>query len=313
MTRDSSFRSAVLALALVSCVPAEDESDPRGALGITTVPSPGSRGEPFVTADGWTVRVEELVILAEIRAEALDPKSVDGFQSLESSSQGPYLFKASRSESFFAPGLPAGRGRVSLAFQTLLVDHRYAAIVAAQTIPEARGVEPALSDRFLRPADFGGPFDEMPGTTAFGPGLLLVARATKGTRSVEIDFSLSGAVTPDIPLEVRANALNDVRVKAVAENLFSGMLAFEPIPCAGGRAELPGSRPSTVEPVFDDLARADADGDGIVSVPELRKRVTPSCECCSPEERERLEVFYSRSMADLLSERSLRLFVPEAP
>lgn len=309
------FRSAVLALALSSCVPAGEESDPRGALGITTVPSPGSRGEPFVTADGWTVHVEQLVVLAEIRAQATDPASTDDFQSLDSSYQGPYLFKASSSESFVAPGLPVGKGRVGLGFQTLLVDPRYPTPEAAGMMRETRGVEPSLVDRFFQPADFGGPFDDMPDMTLFGPSILLVARAERAQRNIRIDFTFRGAntLTPEIPLEIRANALNDVSVKAVAENLFAGPLAFDAIRCVGGRAELPTSRPSALHPVFDDLASADTDGDGVLSLAELRHRRAPACECCSPELKETVQVIYGSSMASLLEQRSLRLFVPATP
>ncbi len=313
--RRVSLCSAVLAFATASCVPAGEETDPRGALGITTVPSPGSRGEPFVTSDGWTVHVEELVVLAEIQAQAVDPASSDDFGRAVSSHQGPYLFKASRSESFVAPGLPAGPGRVGLAFQTLVVDPRYPTPAAAGMTPETRGVERSLVDRFFQRADFSGPFDDMPDATLFGPGLLLVARAEKAERSVRLDFTFRGAisVTPEIPLEVRANALSDASVAAVAENLFAGPLAYGPIPCIEGRAELPRSRPTTDRPIFDDLASTDTNGDGVLSVAELRQRRAPACECCSPDEEETLQFIYGSSMAQLLDERSKRLFVPAAP
>ena len=314
MRRFGMFRSALLVLvlahvlALASCVPAGEDSDPRGALGITTEPSPGSRGEPFITADGWTVHVEELVILAGIVGAAIDTASAD--DNRETAYEGPYLFKASRSESFLARGLPAGPGRAALNFNSLYIGAGYA---MPELVGGPRGVDPSLSARFFQRADDVNRNFYDPDAPEPGPAILLVVRAEKGDRTVRIDFGFRGAIrTPEIPLEIRANALNAARVTTVAENLFKGVMEYQ-VTCNGLRPELPESNPSTDRPIFDDLASADTDGDGVLSPAELRHVRTPACECCSPEVKKSLELYDSISMAELLSERSRRLFVPAAP
>src|SRR5262249_42470613 len=65
--RAVSLRTLVLALALTACVPAaEEDVDPKGAVGVATKPSPATAGEPFATDDGWTVRIRTVAVQAYI-------------------------------------------------------------------------------------------------------------------------------------------------------------------------------------------------------------------------------------------------------
>lgn len=300
--------SLALCSTLAACVPSTEESDPRGALGLTTVPSAGSRGEPFVTTDGWTIYVEELALLASIVGGAVDKRSEsDNPEVLESSHQGPYLFRASSPESFVAPGLPIGPGIVRLPLSRLEAGH--VRTTAEPRDAETRNVPPELVARFVRPSESFPPTSAPSSAFELGPSIVLVARAEKGDRVVRIDFAFHGAFRPfdGVPLEIRANALNSAPVSVVAENLFAGLLGYE-IPCNAGSTEDPAEQtpiPSfSSSPVFDDLASTDTDGDGILSAVELRTERAPKCDCCSPAQRELLKVRFRSSMADVLVERS---------
>ncbi len=319
MIRSLVPRAAVLALALTlaSCVGSGEETDPRGALGIVTVPSPGSRGEPFVTADGWTIHVEALIVQVSIVGSAVDPavEAVPEKRVLETSYQGPYLVRASAPESFFAPGLPVGPGTVRLPFSRLEVGSTRLTNEPHETQP--RNVEPALSARFFAPPDALDPEFDSPGPPDFGPSILLVARAEKNGRVVTIDFTFNGAFRPfgDTPLEIRKNVLNEARLALVAENLFSGPTGYE-LRCRPDDSGVlkPGTPKLSLsaELFFDDLASADADDDGKLSAAELRRpSVAPRCGCCSSADAEQLRYFTS-SMAALLEERSAWLLVLDA-
>lgn len=308
-------RLAVLALAIVSCVPSGEETDPRGALGLVTVPSPGSRGEPFVTKDGWTVHVEALIVQVSIVGSTVDPAAdtVLGEEVRETSHQGPYLFRASRTESFVAPGLPTGSGTVRLPFSKLEIGTR---LTNEPHETEARNVEPTLSARFFQPPESLDPAFDNPGPPDFGPAILLVARAEKNGRVVTIDFTFNGAFRPydETPLEIRKNALNERRLTTAAENLFSGPTGYW-IRCEPNDAGVVKPRIPVLSyadgPVFDDLASADMDGDGKLSAAELRRPIiAPRCDCCSSEDEESVRHFTS-SMAELLEVRSAALFLPE--
>ena len=54
---------AIGVAALTSCVPSGASFDPRGATAAIMIPSAATRGEPFVTSDGWTVRIQELAFV----------------------------------------------------------------------------------------------------------------------------------------------------------------------------------------------------------------------------------------------------------
>lgn len=316
MIRGHVRRISVLALAIASCVPSGEETDPRGALGVVTVPSPASRGEPFVTTDGWTVRVEVLIAQVSIVGSANDPAASDALdqQVRETSHQGPYLFRASRPETFSAPGLPVGPGTVRFPFGRLELGTRS---TNEPHETEIRDVEPMHSARFLQPPDSLDPAFASPGSPAFGPSILLVARAAKGGQVVTIDLTFNGAFRPydDITLEVRKNALNLARLTTAAENLFSGPTGYV-IRCERDDAGALKPRIPTLSyatgPLFGDFAGADMDGDGKLSAAELRRPiVAPRCECCSSSEDEESVRHFTSSMAELLELRSAALFLPE--
>ncbi|MBX3219277.1 MAG: hypothetical protein KF795_02085 [Labilithrix sp.] len=307
-------RAVVLALAIASCVPSGEEADPRGALGLATVPSPIARGESFVTKDGWTVHVEELVVLAAISGNALDPASEDVLfpTARASSRQGPYLFKASRPETFVAPGLPVGAGGVWLPYHWLVLGPSRRTNEPDEM--ETRNVEPALVARFHLPSESFEPTLSTTWTAALGPSILLIARGEKGGRVVRIDFAFRGAVRPfnEIPLEIRANTVNQAPLAVAAESLFSGPTGYElrcEVDDAGVLKPRSPTLSSTSELVFDDLASADADGDGKLSAAELRRPlIPPRCECCSSVDDESVRNFTS-SMAALLEARSGELLL----
>ncbi|MDF2696887.1 MAG: hypothetical protein K0S65_5270, partial [Labilithrix sp.] len=198
--------SALAAGFSAACVPATEETDPRGGAGIVTSPSPVSRGEPLVTSDGWTVHVETLVLQVNLWARGLDSKSTGN--------SATFLFNASRSYELGVRKVETGRTKLAVTFDERAVAPEFAA--RERPLGEGgRDVEPALESRFDHRADNIDPrLDEL---FAVGPSLLVIAYAEKAGRVVRMNLGLK-AWEPwlDLWVTVRANALTTARVDVVA-------------------------------------------------------------------------------------------------
>ena len=224
---------ALLGMAgIAACVPASEKLPARGAAGFDTVPSAATSGEPFTTSDGWTVRVDKLVIQTSVAA------------SLPNHNYGtsiPYVFDAQKPASVYARALPVGTVTVSLALygRYISTDGDYRDRVV--TI----NVDDETNERFNRLPDEG----EDSGYTP-GPSVILAAHAERDGRVVTVDMALnvtsSSPRTFDeafgIPVEVREDALSTIELPIDAALFF---------------------------PAFDDIAASDADGDGAVTAIEL--------------------------------------------
>jgi hypothetical protein len=292
---------AILALVPAACVPATDESAPRGAVGLVTHPSAATFGEPFVTSDGWTVHVETLAIQAFFVAVPNDGKE-GGFG-------GTYIFRASDEQQFVVPGIPAGRAKATLTLTRRLITPGDDPGLADP--PALHGVEPALDARFGRAGD-GDIFLDVPpgvvglpgeadagadstkngGSTNLGPSLVLVARGEKAGRTVRLDVSFDGVASAhDQFVDVKADALTNTRLLVRAEALFTREDGFL---------------------TFDDVARADLDGDGNISAAELRHFDVPSCpKCTDSEKATAAEKAFDQILSEVLYNRAGDLFVPD--
>lgn len=222
---------------IAACVPASEKLPPRGAAGFDTVPSAATTGEPFTTTDGWTVRVEKLVIQTSVAAS---------LPNLGYGTSMPYVFDAQKPASVYARALPVGSVTVSLALYGRYIstegDYR------DRVVPI--NVDDETNERFNRLPDEG----EDSGYTP-GPSVILAVHAERDGRVVTFDMALNvtsaGVRSFDeafgIPVEVREDSLSTVELPIDAALFF---------------------------PVFDDVAASDADGDGTVTALELEASKT---------------------------------------
>lgn len=247
------FAALVASCAVCACVPASEPAEPAGAIGFVTEPTAASMGEPFTTDDGWSVRIEMLVMQLHVSASTSSVGGEDG--SRYSGDYAEYRFSASERVELYGRGLNVGP-----ATATAILGGGYVGEDAEDYESEDRleivGVPPEASARFRRPAEAG-----VQGMTYayYGPSLLVVARGQKAGRTVTVDFTISATSyssggEPTTSGDVRADALTVAPLAVVGETLFvdeaRGQLLFEP------------------------FADADQDGDGVTTGAELGATTT---------------------------------------
>jgi hypothetical protein len=289
MRRWRPYASLVIALfvALVACVPATTDPSPRGGLGLETVPSPAARGEPLVTSDGWTVTIESLVL--QIYVVAVPDDGVPGGFG------GTYIFSGRAPEEFIIRAVPEGRAKTTLTLATRYLTSGYEPIYNGPNATTRVSYD--IDARFNKPADDASPVvthdadsGDLTLATTDGPAVLLVARAEKAGRVVHIDTAFAGSPTgTDLAVDVRANDLSRANVTIAAERLFmkNGVL------------------------LFDDIAQADTDNDGVITLAEMRRLNVPLCPRCSPAEKlQKEEEAKSKTVLALLGDRVSDLLVP---
>lgn len=256
MKRTNVIAAAVSCALVAGCVPATEPLVPAGAAGFATDPSPASRGEPFTTADGWTLRFEQAVLQGLAIAIPVDPADLDVSSP---SDTDVFRWNARDRVELYASALSVAPWRLSLK----LHNGRSPLDTQDQDNVVDRGVDPSLARRFLQAADGDGKryFDDV------GPVMVVVVRGEKDGHVVRLDVALSpngsAASGPGIEpvLDVRANALVTVPLPISAERLFLTSTAD------GQHLE------------FEAFARADADGDGDLTAAELERVIVPCPKC----------------------------------
>lgn len=198
------------AIALAACVPASEPAKPAGAAGFATRPSAASRGEPYLTSDGWTLRFEHVAFAVEINSVA----SVD------------YAFEAHDPVELWVPGLPTGPVSISLPYTGPFGGLGSDAIDLVRDPLTAARLHPSEED-----------------SRDGAPNVVLVAEGTKAGRTVRLDLAISGTNTGPVPgttVEVKADALTLAPLDVRIEELFvlptgaggSTAPAFEPFAAA---------------------------------------------------------------------------------
>lgn len=271
-------------LGSASCVPASEPLPEAGALGFAADPSPATRGEPFLTSDGWTVRVEALVLQVTVSVQPVS----DSFSTHGGYDQ--YRFDATRSAELFARGVDVGLAAGSLSLNGSYVDPSYGDVDDGL---ENLGIEDAVVARFRRPAEVT---QNQEYASNSGPSMLLAVRAEKNGRVVTLDLTIalpsntSADERHRIVGEVRADELTSVSMSVAAESLFIDEAN------GGGIG-------------FDDFALADVNGNGVISGPELASAQSTCWTCPQEQEPETVPVLQPGSLFLVLLERSKNLFV----
>lgn len=221
---------ALLVLLVAGCVPASEELPAAGAAGFDITPSAATSGEPFTTRDGWTVRIERLVVQVSVSASALSL----GYGNAEA-----YVFDAQKPARVFSRALPVGTASVNLSLYGRYIgytDNDYEDRV------ERINIDDQTNARFNRLPDEGQDSQYTP-----GPSVLLALRAERFGQTITLDLALnvtstSGFGTRGTQVEVREDALATAEISLDAQQFFFG---------------------------FDAIAASDADGDGRVTASEL--------------------------------------------
>jgi hypothetical protein len=227
-----SIRNAVAVVATLAvfqaCVPIADDPAPRGAAGFTLTPTPASAGAPFVTADGYTITIERLVLA--VRASSSD-----------SGIQGTTIYYGSKAAQVYATGIRERTVPVTLNFTHFNINY-----------PDTSDDE---FERSISDADFKrlqSPFD-FSDTQAFseddpssirlklGPSVIVSMRATRNSQTFRLDVALgvfaAKALTANLVIE--RNALVSASVSVDAQALFSNgaELRFAEFAAADGNSD----------------------------------------------------------------------------
>ena len=248
---------------LAGCVPASTSapSAPAGAGGFTTEPTPATRGEPFATDDGWTIRFEEIVLQATTLGTPGTPEQLNSGENSE------YRWNARDRVQLYTPGLAAGPWHFVM---YLFNSHDFLRDKEREVID--LGVDPKLSRRLIHPdpdeveSTFGGYWAAL-------PAMLLVLRAEKQGRVVQVDVALAPDETegPDLyaapMIDVKANALTLRPLTVSVERLFL---------TTAGKRPTPEVEPGEPRYAFEPFADADADADGRLTIAEL-EAACPAC------------------------------------
>ena len=237
--------------ALLSCVPASEEAPAAGAAGVHTTPTAAARGDVFVTDDGWSVCVDDLVFRAYLSAIPVDSPDLYGGGS------DPYLWNARDEVDLYASALSLGTWTTRLSLQPA-----YLSFNSNERVVDL-GVDPRYAQRFREPPPvYTNPYGR--GFVA-GPLGLIVAHGERDGRKVSIDVavstdSYSGYGPGPFPtVLVTKNAL------ATAPLVIDARLLF--VDEAGGGAH------------FQPIADADTDHDGIATPDEL-DALRVACALC---------------------------------
>lgn len=254
-----------------ACVPASEPAEPAGAFGFTTEPTPATRGEPFVTTDGWTIRIETLALQLQVTATSRAPSREDGFGSASGYGYDEYRLLASQPAQVYSRALRVGpaEGGVSLSSGYVSGDGK---VYDEDT--ENIGMSPELIARFRRSADAAYDYG---GSSVAGPSLVLVARAERAGRVVVVDFGLAASVSTFLEGNSRFPGEQPPRATAVVQQnalvTLPLIIAAEALFVDGQRPDDPAGTPAKL--VFDDFAALDEDGDGRVSGAEIMRDATP--------------------------------------
>jgi hypothetical protein len=265
-------------VASASCVPASEPADPAGAIGFVTEPTAATQGAPFLTDDGWTVRIEVLAVQLHVSAST---SGGEGFTGGYSGDYAEYRFGASERTEIFGRGLDVGPASATVSLGGGYVGDDFGGDDRVETL----GLAPEIVARFRRPTEVTRAALSYP-TYSAGPSVVFVARAERAGRVVRVDFTIDASSyttsgQPTITGDVRADAVTLAPLVVAGEALFtddsSGRLAF------------------------DDFAAADGDGDGIVTGADVSATSTLRLGGSTTPPRQ--------GLADELYERAGRLLV----
>jgi len=233
--------AVAIILAAASCVPSTADPHPRGGFSIRFVPSAATAGQPFTTADGWTLTIQKTAFYVHALAQSGDFKPTP--PTIITSAIDSRLLSATNDCELALRGLDVGDAVVKAGLET----------DGSDPGPSTHcGVDPEMAARFEKAADSqtGLVFGQ---TIGGFPYVAVVVAAEKEGRRIHLELFIA-ALVPDplfhgelVITPVKANEGVTLRFPAQFESIFLN----------DGRDPVP--------PPFGDIADADADRDGVVT------------------------------------------------
>jgi hypothetical protein len=243
--------------ALLSCVPPAPEPDPLGGFSIRLAPTPATAGVPFMTADGWEVKITKAAVrvgvLTTTSTTDRDEAYVDGAGAI-------FRLIAPRLDcEIRVSQLPIRETNARLFIQV-------GALPNDKVISESCGLDADFAARFAKPADNDGPeelnaFAQQNSTASVG----FAATGVKNGREVSIDIVLDSGTYP-----LPAGEVVEVDQGHMMAQGGSGMVLPDqgvPLTFRVYFETIFGDNERTTR--FGDIADADTDGDGVASIAEL--------------------------------------------
>jgi hypothetical protein len=273
---------AVLCLTSFACVPATEDPPPRGAVGFSIEPSSESRGAAWKTDDGYTLRVEK--ILLSVTVSRVFNAGID---SNSYGSADHVLYNAAKPTEILMRALPVGMIRANCTFESL----SYYDLKEGSRSLELRSIAETDLAR-LRPK--APRFESSDNSTYTAPfaGYLSMTAEKDGRRWTLETLLFSSYEEPDEKAEsftVTKDALDSRKREFHVEELFR-----DATPNAAG------SRPAAFAPFI----RADSNNDNVISEQELQstpatkgevQRSTPKAQEVAPSEQSRPHPFTKTS------------------
>jgi hypothetical protein len=245
--------TALLVAGGVACVPATNDLHPKGGFSVHLVASPATAGQPFTTADGWTITFEKTAIRPMVSASAGDFHAAH--PTITSTTQDQRaMMTTSNCElrlTLLDPGDAVIRLDLQPAFRQPGSDF---------ALDRPCGFDPELLARFEAQSDeapyAGAPDEHFTSVASVG----FVAHAEKNGRTVHISLFVN-TFGADVPFHqqlilstVQANKGVPIQFEVYFESLFVADKSGVQLP---------------VPEAFEVIANADADGDGNITPAEL--------------------------------------------
>jgi hypothetical protein len=112
-------RYILVSALLCACVPSAEDPKPRGAAGFITEPSPETRGAPFVTSDGYAMRITRVITSLESSTDYQSNTGTFSTDDDDGVSYNPVIFNASEPVDVLVRALKPGPKRLRCEFKLL--------------------------------------------------------------------------------------------------------------------------------------------------------------------------------------------------
>lgn len=286
-------RALAFAALVAACVPATEDTDPRGGVVARLVPSAETSGKTFQSHDGWNVTIDKFAVRAMLMAER-PVGDTDDFSGFIGGSGRIWIVAASERCELQAVAISVGP---AVAYVSLAP--RFSGFEKFKDELVCDAVDRQLLPYFERKADSAFPKYDSDSFDSFqnSPSLVLLAHAEKGGRTIRLELAIDShsfrrdSAKGQTPTTIVANQGALVRIAVDASALFRE-----------------NQRDDSSDVSFDHVADADANGDGLVTGAELSAAKEP---CSYGEvEGEEDEYFDCDSILTLIDRNAPYVFGP---
>jgi hypothetical protein len=255
------------AIAMAACVPSAPDKTPHGGFSVRLAPTAATKGQPFTTADGWTITFTKTALRLSATGET-------GFNTNGPTPAEPIIIGDGRVLSATGDcelrltALDVGDAVVKINLSSGTAQHDTAGIEGDHPC----GLDPTMLARFEGVADntMGDPSLDL-GYYAASSNVAFVAEAEKNGRHVHVEL-YAAAFNGDAQLHSQL-ALTAVKANTGVPLRFP--VYFETIFVQTADTQTPPA------PAFETIANADANNDGTVTPDELRAVPVTTCGSAS--------------------------------